>query len=580
MEGERERPPRPKRVRGSLRTLVEAAAAAVLLVVVLTFVGIVLHDGRGGSGPPAGTLVVSQTDDFATLDPGLAQSAEAWELEYATCAKLVNYPPRAGYRGTRLVPEVARSLPVVSTDRLTYTFEVRDDWRFSDGTKVTPRSFTRAFERARSPRLVSPAGPYLREVAWWRVRGQTLTIRLRRPAPDFPQRLALPYFCAVPADAPDEQADRLPSAGPYYVERYTPGRSVLLRRNPHYRGPRPGRVESIVYRFGAFPSQIRLQLERGEVDYGVVNATAFQSLAEKFKDDPDHLFVVPQPIVAYLALNTQSELFKGNPQLRRAVNFALDRRVLARLFGVRGATPTDEYLPPGFPGYTARHLYPVDGADLKRARHLARGHLRGGKVTFLSCGSSACTERALVVREALGRIGLDVKIRASPGLGQFTLAGVRGTKFDITDVITRPDYGDPYALVDKLLDSRVIRAVGNTNLSYFADPRFDRRIDAAQRLTGVARDRAYGRLGLEVAREDAPLAAYAVLNARVFVSTRVGCIRYQPVYGLDLSSVCVSGARRAVTSSRRTESTTTPSRNAMLATWKYMRSRTTVASAP
>ena len=62
-------------------------------------------------------------------------------------------------------------------------------------------------------------------------------------------------------------------------------------------------------------------------------------------------------------------------------------------------------------------------------------------------------------------------------------------------MITRPDYGDPYALVDKLLDSRVIRSVGNTNLSYFDDPRFDHAIDAAQRLTGVARDRAYGRLG-------------------------------------------------------------------------------------
>ena len=53
---------------------------------------------------------------------------------------------------------------------------------------------------------------------------------------------------------------------------------------------------------------------------------------------------------------------------------------------------------------------------------------------------------------------------------QLTLAGVRGTQFDIADVITRPDYGDPYALVDKLLDSRVIRAVGNTNISYFASP--------------------------------------------------------------------------------------------------------------
>ncbi|MBA3843328.1 MAG: hypothetical protein H0X39_12095, partial [Actinobacteria bacterium] len=101
------------------------------------------------------------------------------------------------------------------------------------------------------------------------------------------------------------------------------------------------------------------------------------------------------------------------------------------------------------------------------------------------------------------------------------------------------DYGDPYGLIDKLLDGRAIRAVGNTNLSYFAVPRFNRAIDAAQRLTGLARDQAYGRLGIEVARTEAPLAAYAVLNARVFVSARVGCITYQPVYGLDLAGICL-----------------------------------------
>ena len=88
----------------------------------------------------------------------------------------------------------------------------------------------------------------------------------------------------------------------------------------------------------------------------------------------------------------------------------------------------------------------------------------------------------------------------------------------------------------------MIREVGNTNVSYFESPQFDRSIDAAQQLTGIERDRAYGRLGLAVARTEAPLAAYAVLNARVFVSARVGCVTYQSVYGLDLAGVCLRTA--------------------------------------
>ena len=535
-----ERPPRPKRPRHLLRTWIEIGAVATLAIVVLVLVGFVLNRGQRRNAPPPHTLIVSQTQDFPSLDPALAQTAQAWELEYATCGKLVNYPPRQGYAGTRLVPELAATLPRISADRLTYTFVVRRGRRLSDGEPITAASFAHALDRARSPELLSPADPYLREVAVWHARGQVLTIRLKTVAPDFTERLALPYFCAVPVSAPNHQADTLASAGPFAIASYDRGRSLVLKRNVYYRGPRRPHISEIDYQFGAFGSQIRLELEQGSADYGQISPDTFQALASKLGSDRKHLFVVQQPVVAYLALNTQRPLFRDNPQLRRAVNFALDRPDLARLFGRGGAIPTDEYLPPGFPGYEPKHIYPIGVPDLATARRLARGHLRGGHAVFLSCGSPDCKDRAVVVAASLKKIGLHVRIDSAPGLGQFTLAGVRGTHFDLADVITRPDYGDPYALVDKLLDSRVIRDVGNTNISYFESPRFDRAIDAAQHLTGVARDRAYGRLGLQVARSQAPLAAYAVLNARVFVSARVGCVTYQPVYGLDLAGVCLS----------------------------------------
>src|SRR2546423_2993115 len=225
-EGERQRPPRPRRQPEVVRASIEVGLFAVIVIVLLAVLGVVLHAGRGKSAPPPNTVVVTQSSDFATLDPALAQTADAWELEYATCAKLLNYPPRSGYRGTRLVPEVA-PLPAVSADRLSYTFRVRTGWRFSDGSPVTAASFGRALERAQSPELVSPAFNYLREVAWWRVRRRTLTIHLRRVAPDFAQRLALPYFCAVPPWAPNTQRDDLPSAGAFLPAAYPLGPSPL-----------------------------------------------------------------------------------------------------------------------------------------------------------------------------------------------------------------------------------------------------------------------------------------------------------------------------------------------------------------
>jgi peptide/nickel transport system substrate-binding protein len=521
---------------------VQLGAFGVVVVAVLVVIGIVLVSGRAAATPPPHTLVIAQDLDFASLDPALAQGDQAWELEYATCAKLLDYPPSAGYRGTRLVPEVATALPRISPDRLTYTLTVRRGWRFSDGATVTAASFARAFARASSPVLASPAAAYLRGVRSWRADGRTLVIHLRSPAADFAQRLALPYFCAVPGSAPDRQTDSLPTAGPYEVASYQPGRSLLLRRNPYYWGTRPGRVDEILYRFGALPSQILLELERGEVDYGSVDPSALQTLQSRLRIEGTRFHVARSTTVAYLALNTSRGIFKDNPQLRRAVNFALDRPALARQFGAGGAVPTDEYLPPGFPGYEPRHIYPLAGPNLAEARRLARGHLRGGKAVFLACRSLDCQNRALVVASSLAKIGLHVQVDTSLGAGQSTLATVRGTRFDIADVITQPDYGDPYGLVEKLLDGRAIQSVGNTNLAYFSNHRLNAQIDAAQRLEGEPRERAYARIGVEVARTSAPLAAYAVLNARVFVSRRVGCVTYQPVYGLDLGGVCLQRA--------------------------------------
>jgi peptide/nickel transport system substrate-binding protein len=525
---------RRRQRRERLDAAIAAASFGIVSLVVLVFVAVLLHMGQMRSAPPSDTLVVSQSGDFVLLDPALAQEPEAWELEYATCAKLVNYPPRAGAAGARLVPEVSRG-PVVSHDGLTYRFDLRRGWRFSNGERVTAAAFARSLERARSPGLFSPAEPYLREVESWRASGMRLTIRLSERAPDFLERLALPYFCAVPPDTPDRVVDAIPSAGPFYVSKHVPNRSLTLLRNPYYGGARHARVDRIVYRFGALAPQIGLQLVTGEADYGVVPPSVFASFA--VRPDSGSLFRVPQPIVGYLALNTQRPLFRGNPQLRRAVNFAIDRPALARAFGMRGTRVTDQYLPPGFPGYRDARLYPLAGPDLATARRLAAGRLRGGHVVYLACPGSDCRDRAVIVAKNLERIGLHVDIRS--GYGQYALAGVKGTAFDIVDVVVRPDYADPYGLVEKLLDGRAIRSVGNTNLSYFADRAFSRELDRAQRLTGGVRIRAYSRLDVEVARDDAPLAAYANVDARVFLAKRVGCITYQPEYGLDIAGLCL-----------------------------------------
>ena len=91
-------------------------------------------------------------------------------------------------------------------------------------------------------------------------------------------------------------------------------------------------------------------------------------------------------------MNTERPLFKNNPKLRQAVNFALDRTAMLRTFpAARRGSRTDSYLPPGMPGYVDVHPYPLEHPDLAKAQALAeRAHEKrqGGHVRLRQHRSS------------------------------------------------------------------------------------------------------------------------------------------------------------------------------------------------
>ena len=100
-----------------------------------------------------------------------------------------------------------------------------------------------------------------------------------------------------------------------------------------------------------------------------------------------------------------------------------------------------------------------------------------------------------------------------------------------------PDYLDPYTYINALLDGRSLKAVGNFNYAHFDSPQYNRLMARAARLQGNARLRAYGNLDVKLARDAAPLVAYAFAKDPTLVSKRVGCRVLR--FGLDLAAACL-----------------------------------------
>ena len=206
--------------------------------------------------------------------------------------------------------------------------------------------------------------------------------------------------------------------------------------------------------------------------------------------------------------------------------------------------PTDQHLPYDMPGFSDVGIYPSQ-PNLVEARRLAGCTGDTPDTCPARSGVFYCADRAPapqicdIVRTNLLQIGLTMQVMLFPRAVQFPLTGRRGEPFDMTDEGWVADYADPYDFIDVLLNGKNIHEANNNNYSYFNDPKFIRKMEAAASMTGSKRFQAYGNLDVDLSRNAVPWAARANSNDRVFISGRVGCYMFSPVYQTNLAAMCV-----------------------------------------
>ncbi|MHB8690715.1 MAG: ABC transporter substrate-binding protein [Solirubrobacteraceae bacterium] len=528
--------------------------------------------------PQPGGLTVriaTQVDPLPSTDPALAANSGPFtaQLLYLTCATLLNYPDLPAPAGASLVPEVARSLPTVSADGRTYTFTLRHDYRFSppSGAAVTPQAFVRALERTLNPQMASSGATDMLDIVGARAyatghaaklagvsaSGDQLTIRLVAPAPSFPTRIAEQFFCAIPPNTPIDPkgVEGIPTAGPYYIASHVPNQRLVLERNPNYVGRRPRAANTNDVSIGIAGARAAQQVETGAADYiPEVSPDVAASVLARYgpasttaRAGAQQYFEEPALAFHYLALNTRRPLF-AQTALRRAVNYAIDRRALtaaASAGPVYSAQPTAQYLQPGMPGYEPAAIYPLGRPDLATAKRLARGH--GGHGVIYTFTGTLGLQLAQIVKNDLHAIGLEMDIKQFGKPAMYTRLFNRNEPYDIALAGWVTDYPDPFGELNVLFDSTYIPPAtprpydptAYVNFSHFHNPNYDRRLRAAALLSGTSRTRAYGQLAVDLARDAAPAAAWGVNTTRNFFAARIGCETYQPIYGFDLATLCL-----------------------------------------
>ena len=374
-----------------------------------------------------------------------------------------------------------------------------------------------------------------------------LSITLVKPAGDFLTRISMPAFCPVPSSIPKGYATALPaSTGPYYVASVQGDRTVLLR-NPNYPGSRPRRAARIVYTNDvATPTGVSLA-NAGAIDLlpqDFDNTTSFFDpggvLAHRSgagsaaaQAGRQQYFLYPAPLLDYIVFNTNRRLFR-DVRLRRAVNYAIDRRALAAAFG---DAPADRIVPQAIPGFPVGRIYPVNGPDLVTARKLAGRRSRHAVLHW--CGPDA-RQRMLanIVSSDLARIGISVSVTASQSCSQ---NGRYDAQTKGADLILYSGLGneerDPAPFLDQALarNGSFGSALGP---GLWTTPRFRERLARVAVLRGPTRLRAYARIVDELMRA-APFAVFGSFVWSEYFSPKVGCKIFQAEYRVvDLGALC------------------------------------------
>lgn len=406
------------------------------------------------------------------------------------------------------VPAVAAGAPEISEDGLTYTFEIREDAVWSNGTPVTAEDFVFAWQRAVDPATGSSYGPYMfsgvvdnateiaageldpSELGVTAVDASTLEVQLERPVPYFESLMAFGTFYPLNEEfvtaAGDDYAtnsENLLYNGPFVLTNWDgTGLSWSLEKNPEYWDAETVNLETINYDVVKETSTAVNLYQSGEKDRtGLAGEFAMQ-----YANDPEVVSEL-EPVLFYLKFNQERNgepTPLANENIREAVAMAYNKEDLTSVILANGSLPADYLVPTDFAFTEAGEdfreingdLLGYDAAAALEAWETGLEELGQDTVTLELLGGD--TELAKQMDEYLKQQlettlpGLTVELRQVPF--SVRLEADEAQDYDIQNAGWGPDYQDPMTFLDLFVTD------GPNNKMGYSNPEYDALIEAAK----------------------------------------------------------------------------------------------------
>ncbi len=303
--------------------------------------------------------------DLGTFDPALVTTSTSSDAVSMVFTGLVSLNAQE-----QIIPELASSW-TTSSDGLTWTFTLKPNLKFSDGTSLTSANVIYSINRALTPALASPVAPsYLNlvqdsdKMAAGKIKTligdslldpnpNTVVIKINKPASYFLGTLTYPTAYVVEQSLVDKYGNAQftnhlnegGGTGPYKVKSYTHGKNIVLVPNSNYVGKVP--TVNVTWTFYKDTTTTFEAEQNGQVDRASVptaNLSQVQNTPEFIKE--------PTLAIFYYGMNFLDKPF-NNIDIRQAFDLAINKNEVTSVVYKNVYTPTNHIVPEGMPGYDA-----------------------------------------------------------------------------------------------------------------------------------------------------------------------------------------------------------------------------------
>ena len=469
---------------------------STLRVLSLVVVAIMMVAGLGQvsaqSAAAGGELVYAVSTKFDTLDPNVTTFTSVGRITIHVVEPLI-WETDLG----KFSPGLATDWSVNATAS-EYTFHLRKDVKFTDGTPFNAAAIKYTFDRIMNPDLksqtaISLMGPYKETQV---VDDYTAVVKFSAPYAPFLDSAANPYLGIVSPDAvkaagKDWGVSKLVGTGPYKLDKYIPDSEVDLVANPDYKWA-PGFAKSkaaptiakLTFKIIEEPATRLAALESGEIQ--AIEDVPEQDVARMSADKAYTVIQVAQPGTGWSLMINVTNPPTDDLAVRKAISLGSDKKGMIQTvwngLGTPGCGPLThsmfafdpkscDYLPYD-PAQAAKVLDDAgwkvgsDGIRAKNGTRLVIQH-------WFRADSSLGNAMATFMKADLKKIGIEVNLNGASKAGYFDAvrAGKHNTQ-NWWDTGTDPD-----AMVRELFYSS--NANGGTNRNRYVNKDMDKLIDDA-----------------------------------------------------------------------------------------------------